>query len=73
MVVKQRGRNVVLTPAGYTKDNRLVLAGATMNEEDGRYIGYTPEFNIPREWKQELLRELANNWMPPQYDREALR
>lgn len=73
MKISQGIRVVELVPQGYTTGSKLVLAGAEIHELDGRYVGFWHARDIPREYKRELLRELAANWMPPNYDREALR
>lgn len=73
MKVSQGLRVVELVAQGHTTGNKLVLAGAEIHELDGRYVGFWHARDIPREYKRELLQELAANWYPPQYDRSALR
>lgn len=73
MKIRQGLRTVRLTPQGYSQGNKLILTGAEIHELDGRYVGFWHAREMDRAIKRELLSELAGNWMPANYDSEALR
>lgn len=73
MKIRQGARTVELRPQGYSKGNKLVLAGAEIHELNGAYVGFWHAGDMERNIKRELLSELAANWLPANYDRDALR
>lgn len=61
-----------LVPDGYSLGRETVLAGCKIFNEKGDYLGYWHRREMPNLVRRQLERELAANWYPANYDRDAL-